>query len=102
MSQRWTEGEAETVLEALDVSGLSTAEFASLKGIDPQRLYFWRRRLGQARRVAPAPAFVEVRSRSIGHVEIVLRSGRILRAAESIEAAVLRRSVDALERDGAC
>jgi len=100
--QRWSEDDAEAVLAALDASGVSTAEFASREGLDVQRLYFWRRRLARTLRATAAPGFVEVRSRSIGHVEIVLRGGRILRAAESIDPGVLRRLVEALEPDAAC
>lgn len=102
MHQRWSEGDAEAILAALDASGLSTSAFAIREGVDVQRLYFWRRRLAEARRAPSAPAFVEVRSRSIGHVEIVLRSGRILRAAESIDPGALRRLVEALDPDAAC
>jgi len=87
------------VLVALDNSGLSLRTFAQREGVDEQRLYFWRRRLGRTGRTGAAPAFVEVAPvpRSLGHVEIVLRSGRVLRAAEAIDSQVLRRMVEALE-----
>jgi transposase-like protein len=96
---RWTPAQAEAVLSALDNSGLSLRTFAQREGVDEQRLYFWRRRLGRTGRTGPAPTFVEVAPapRSLGHVEIVLRSGRVLRAAEAIDSLVLRRLVDALE-----
>lgn len=84
---------------ALDSSGLSLRAFAGREGVDEQRLYFWRRRLGRAGRTGAAPTFVEVAPapRSLGHVEIVLRSGRVLRTAEAIDSQVLRRMVEALE-----
>jgi transposase-like protein len=44
--RRWSEGEARRVIAACEVSGESVAEFASPHGIDSQRLYWWRRRLG--------------------------------------------------------
>ena len=44
-----------------------------------------------------APTFVEVVPRAIERVEIVLPSGVVLRVAESIDAAALRRIVDALD-----
>jgi transposase-like protein len=96
---RWTAAEAEAVLMALDSSGLSLRAFAEREGVDEQRLYFWRRRLGRAERTGAAPTFVEVAPapQSLGHVEIVLRSGRVLRAAEAIDSQVLRRMVEALE-----
>ena len=102
--RRWREEDAATVLAALDASGRSMAEFAKRHGLDMQRLHFWRRRLGTARRPSKgrAPTFVEVLPRSSGHVEVVLRSGRTLRAGVSIDSAELRRLVEALEQDDAC
>jgi len=102
--RRWRETDAKAVLAALDASGESTAEFAERHGLDVQRLHFWRRRLGTVRRSSKgrAPTFVEVLPRSPGHVEVVLRSGRTLRTAESIDVANLRRLVEALEQDAAC
>jgi hypothetical protein len=44
-----------------------------------------------------AVAFVEVRQREAERVEIVLRSDRVLRCAEEISEATLRRFVGALE-----
>jgi transposase-like protein len=87
------------VLTALDSSGLSLRAFAQREGVDEQRLYFWRRRLGRNAQRRVAPAFVEVTpvQRSLGHVEIVLRSGRVLRAAEAIDSQALRRIVETLE-----
>jgi hypothetical protein len=92
------------VIAALDASGQSVAVFAAREGFDPQRLYFWRRRLesGAADVVQP-PAFIEVRSPAEhGRIEVVLRSGRVVRVAESIDGDLLRRLVDALEQDPPC
>ena len=101
--RRWTDTEAHAVLAALDASGLSVSAFAMREGLDVQRLYFWRRRRGAAVvETAAAPAFVEVRRRTAEHVEVVLRSGRILRVSESIEGTSLRRLVDALEQETSC
>jgi transposase-like protein len=102
--RRWREEDAATVLAALDASGQSVAEFAERHGLDMQRLHFWRRRLCTARRPSKgrAPRFVEVLPRSSGHVEVVLRSGRTLRAAVWIDSVELRRLVEALEQDDAC
>jgi transposase-like protein len=101
--RRWTAADARTVLAALDASGRSVTTFASREGLDPQRLYFWRRRLGSVEAVA-APTFVEVRRHTVDRerVEIVLRSGHVVRVAESIDSGSLRRMVDALEQDPAC
>ena len=101
--RRWTDTEAHAVLAALDASGLSVSAFAMREGLDVQRLYFWRRRVeGSAVEAAATPAFVEVRHRTAEHVEVVLRSGRILRVSESIDGASLRRLVDVLERETSC
>ena len=43
---RWTEEDARNALKALHESGKSVSVFAAEHGIDPQRLYSWRRRLG--------------------------------------------------------
>ena len=102
--QRWTSADAHAVLDEFDRSGLSVAAFAAREGLDAQRLYLWRRRLAAADRAAVTPAFVEVRHRGVerDRVEIVLRSGRILRVAESVDVDALRRIADALDEDAGC
>lgn len=101
--RRWTDADARTVLSALDASGLSVTAFAIREGLDAQRLYFWRRRLEATSDGAPMPpALVEVHRRAAEHVEIVLRTGRVVRVSESIDAAVLRRLIHALEQDPTC
>jgi transposase-like protein len=99
--RRWTVGTARTVLAAQARSGLSVAAFAAREGVDPQRLYFWRRRLDAGSETG-RPAFIEVRPAAIQHVEIVLRSGQVVRVAESIDAVVLRRLIEALDQDAPC
>ena len=42
---RWTEQDARAALAALERSGRPVREFAEEHGLDPQRLYAWRRRL---------------------------------------------------------
>jgi transposase-like protein len=100
--RRWTDTEAHAVLAALDSSGLSVSAFAMREGLDVQRLYFWRRRREAAVETAVTPAFVEVRRHAAEHVEVVLRSGRILRVSESIDTASLRRLVDVLDPESSC
>jgi transposase len=105
-SRRWTEEEARAALAALAASGLSIREFASREGLDPQRLYTWRRKLGRAivvatMRTPPPPAFIELRAGGRpDRIDVLLRSGRRLRCAEQISLSTLRRLVDALEEDG--
>lgn len=71
------------------------------EGLDPERLYRWRRQLGVLRPV-PAAAFVEIRPSARSRIELVLRSGHVLFVPESIDSGALRRFVDALDRDGEC
>lgn len=101
--RRWTAGEAITVLSALRASGLSTSAFATREGLGVERLYRWRQRLG-AKSVAArkTSAFVELAPRATERVEIVLRTGRVLRVAETIDTGTLERLVEALERPGSC
>ena len=101
-SRRWSDVDARAVLAALDASDLSVHAFAIREGIDPQRLYFWRRRLEEIKSPATPPAFVEVRRHASSQVEIRLRSARVLRVEESIDSGNLRRLVEVLEEDPAC
>lgn len=99
-SHRWTAQEAQIVLDAHRASGLSLMEFARRQGFDPQRLYCWRRRLTDQRELAE-PSFVEVAAPATAPVEVVLRSGRVLRVSERIDPEALRRLAEALEQDAA-
>jgi len=93
---RWNANEARDVLAALARSGKSVSAFAAEHGLDPQRLYLWRRRLGKAEpttfqevivhraeaRHMPGPA---------GAFEVVLASGDVVRIPSSFDAAALAR-----------
>ena len=99
--RRWTVVEARAALAALASSGLSQSAFAAREGYDTQRLRVWRRKLG-VENTAPPPSFVEVQPRAAERVEVVLPSGVTLRVAESIDASLLRRLVDALDSTSPC
>ncbi len=45
---RWTEADAREALTALERSGRPVSVFAAEHGLDPQRLYVWRRRQYEA------------------------------------------------------
>ena len=45
---RWNADDARAVIAALHRSGKPVGVFASEHGLDPQRVYLWRRRLGGA------------------------------------------------------
>lgn len=112
-AQRWSAADAYSALAAAEKSGLSLRAFAQSEGVDPQRLYWWRRRLGagadaqaSSKRAvaAEAPMFVEIGPGEVPvsdapAIEVVLRSGRVLRVpgSGSFDAAVLSRLIELLE-----
>jgi transposase-like protein len=103
---RWTEQDARGALAALQRSGKSVRAFAMDHGLDPQRLYSWKRRLGQAEPttfqeviIRPAPRISLVD----GHApfEVVLPSGVVVRVPASFDAEALERVLEVL-RTRAC
>lgn len=100
-TRRWTEKEARAALAALAESKLSIRAFAAREGLDRQRLSVWRRKLAPPKKRAAAvsaPKFLELRPTAAERVEVVLRSGVVLRVREAIEPTTLRRLVEALEQ----
>jgi transposase-like protein len=105
---RWTEQDAREVLAALARSGKPVRVFATEHGLDPQRLYLWRRRLGEAERTT----FQELTIRPLtrGSVadaesspfEIVLASGDLVRVPRSFDGAALSRLLEVLAQVRAC
>ena len=53
-TNRWTEREGRAAIAAWERSGLGAAAFARSRGVDVQRLFWWRRRL-ETGGAAPAP-----------------------------------------------
>jgi hypothetical protein len=105
--RHWTIDVALSALSAWDASGISMLAFADREGLDVRRLYRWRRRLSaESFAVDPAPAsapeFVELRPRGAEPLEIVLRSGRVLRVSETVDPSALVRIIVALERSELC
>jgi transposase len=99
---RWTERDARNALAALRRSGKSVSVFAAERGLDPQRLYLWRRRLGKAE----ATTFQELTVRSPPRIsvvdgdapfEIALPSGVVVRVPASFNAAALERLLEVLQ-----
>jgi transposase-like protein len=90
-------------MAAFQSSGLSLAEFAWREGLHIERLRRWRRRLERGV-AASGPEFVELvaAAASAAPVEIVLRSGRVLRVGEAIAVTSLRRLVEVLEEEPSC
>jgi hypothetical protein len=99
---RWTEQDARAALAALERSGMPVSRFAAEQGLDPQRLYAWRRRLGGAEPttfreliVRPSPDGSE-RESDRAPFEIVLATGAIVRVPPSFDTAALARLLDVL------
>jgi hypothetical protein len=113
--RRWTPQDAKDALAAQAQSGLPLATFASREGLDAQRLFRWRRRLGAD--CPEVPTFEEVAFPNVASAvggggarrpserdrfELVLRSGLIVRVAESFNADALRRLLDTLGEVRSC
>lgn len=102
---RWTAERARTILAELASSGLSVPEFAARHGLDSQRVYRWRHRLGERpATLVPTVRFAEVLIGRAGKVvgsragqpggerfEVELRGGTIVRVGPSFDADALRR-----------
>ena len=108
--RRWSEDEARAVLEDIEVSGESPCEYGRRRGIDPQRLYRWKRlKTGtKTQPVAPAgseflPVRITAEAATMSRVgdksafEVVLPGGRLVRVAEGFDATTLIRLLAALE-----
>jgi transposase-like protein len=94
--RRWRAKEARAILKQLDASGLSVREFAARHGLETQRLYRWRAQLAFPGPAA-VPPFVEIeRSPSVA-IEVVLRSGHVIRVREGFGEDALRRVVAVLD-----
>jgi|SRR5579862_5243403 len=94
---RWTEEDARAALAALDRSGRPVGVFAQEHGLDPQRLYAWRRRLAKGE----PTTFRELIVRSpptAAFFEVVLASGVVVRVPSSFDGEALARLLDVLAR----
>lgn len=115
---RWNEDAARELINAVDASGETIAEYARSHGINPWLLYDWRRRLGATARPGPTAgkppaqagastrgAFLPVRiaqpqtsvAPSAEPLEVVLAGGRRVRVPSNFDDAALRRLVSVLE-----
>jgi len=100
---QWTEVEARSVLEALKRSGLGVEKFARSRGLVPQRLWWWKKKLGIGAAVdsSRVPALLPVRMtepRRGEPVTVLLRSGHILKVGRDFDEVALTRVVQLLER----
>lgn len=101
---RWTEAQAREVIAALERSGKPVSVFAAEHGLDPQRVYQWRRRVAGGdgtmfREIVVRPSDRRAEGSSF---EVVLAStGDVVRVPPSFDPAVLARLLDVL-RARAC
>jgi transposase-like protein len=104
---RWTREDAREVIAALERSGRSVSVFAADHGLDPQRLYLWRRQLGAAERttfqeIVVRPAASPRQAPSDAPFEIALTGGDIVRVPPAFDAASLARLLDILLQARSC
>lgn len=104
---QWTEVEARSVLGAWKKSGLGLEAFARSRGLVPQRLYWWKKKLGFGAVVdKDAPlALLPVRvtegrpdARRGEPVTVLLRSGHMLKVGRDFDESAFARVVALLER----
>lgn len=94
---RWTEVEAKRVFKAWRKSGASLHAFAKSRDLSPERLYRWRRRLGDPPDVKLVAVTVTGRPAEGEPVTIVLRSGHMLKLGRDFDEEAFRRAVKVLE-----
>ena len=102
---RWTESQAREVIATLERSGKSVTAFAADHGLDPQRVYLWRRRVARGdgttfRELVVRPS-AAVGERN-GPFEVVLPSGVVVRIPASFDAVALSRLLEVLAQARAC
>jgi len=103
---RWSQDDAREVLAALARSGKSVRVFCEEHGLDPQRVYLWRRRLGTVAK-GDSTMFREltVRPSSVLNVmispaspfEVVLGDGVVVRVPAAFDSASLQRLLEVLQ-----
>ena len=103
---QWTEVEARGVLEAWKRSGVGIEKFARSRGLVPQRLWWWKAKLGFSKAANPAPALVPVRvtearteARRGEPVTVLLRSGHMIKVGRDFDESAFARVVALLERN---
>jgi len=104
---QWTEIEARGVLEAWKRSGLSVEKYARSRSLVPQRLHWWKQKLGfgaaadERRGLALLPVRVaeaRIDGRRGEPVTVLLRSGHMLKVGRDFDEGAFARVVALLER----
>lgn len=90
MASQWSELEARSFLRAWQASGLSVEKFATLRGIVPQRLRWWKKKLEQrgpdTEDVSLSLLPVRVAESGRGApIQVLLPSGHIVRVGRGFD-----------------
>ena len=90
MAAQWSELEARAVLQAWHASGVSIERFATARGITPQRIRWWKKKLEEAMPSRKSSALLPVRvvatSESRGApIQVILPSGHIVRVGRGFD-----------------
>src|SRR6187549_2317005 len=100
---QWTEIEARGVLNALAKSGLSIEKFARDRGLTPQRIYWWKKKLFPPK--VPSMSLLPVRvveppavAKRGEPVTVMLRSGHMVKVGRDFDEEAFTRVVALLER----
>ena len=96
---QWTEVEARGVIDAWRKSGLSTLDFARERGIVPQRIYWWRKKLADVDAASGLKLLpVQLVDAKRGEpVTVLLRSGHMLKVGRGFDEEAFARVVAVLE-----
>jgi hypothetical protein len=90
MAAQWSELEARSVLSAWRSSGVSIERFATARGIVPQRIRWWKKKLGASAPSRKATALLPVRvvaseSSRGTPIQVILPSGHIVRVGRGFD-----------------
>jgi hypothetical protein len=94
----WSEVEGRAVVAAWEKSGLTVEQFAKARGLIPQRIRWWRKRL---ERTDTTPKLVPVQlveAKRGEPVTVLLRSGHMLKVGRGFDEDAFARVVAVLER----
>ena len=100
MAAQWSELEARAVLQAWRASGLSIERFASQRGLVPQRIRFWKQKLGELETPkAKGTTLIPVRVIETGRgtpIQVILPSGHIVRVGRGFDEETFARVMQIL------
>ena len=97
-SRRWTEQDAQEVLAAQERSGVGVAAFAAQHGLDPQRLYSWRRRVAVGDRITFREVVVaaEAVAPQQAPFEVVFATGLVVRVPPAFDQVALGQLLEVI------